>query len=461
MNEMIKKLEDLFKDINKYYSKYSFNLSTNDLDNWLLNNSSVFDFFNQVFNKREFNVDVTVSYITRILKDYDLSISQIEEYGKKLRIEKEKEEERKKFKQKKLIKIFFYGISLIILLTSTFTLWSGYKNISLEFKEFKENNLVVETNNFFNSDSVILIKNSIPDPDYFLLPNQTLESTYFRMTNLFHDVLEGRKNLVPYNFEQIIFEDTLRIKSISNKKEFDRLGFYAVIGPTSNIINNKIFYNVELDSSVEFKSKFNTQNKFEIKSNNVILTNSEYIFSKYMDTTFNVSYVENNLFGYLSSKYSSLNTKDVNGGVLNKLLETKLGKLNKDKFNFVYPQFFMGMKDGIKTNMKKGDFIEIDFWEVPNYLPHIPGRFKKRLKLNYKTKIFIFSRLVLQPYDNQILVNINGEFGYVDGFDLDLTTLGKPDYMLDEDLLDFKYYESKVNEDLKKSFEVFKKNRKW
>ena len=104
MIEIIRKLESLFKDINKYYSKYSFKLSNNDLDNWLLNNSSVFDFFDQAFNKREFNVDVTESYITRILKDYDLSIEQIEEYGEKLRIEKEEEEKARKIKQKKLSK---------------------------------------------------------------------------------------------------------------------------------------------------------------------------------------------------------------------------------------------------------------------------------------------------------------------------------------------------------------------
>jgi len=132
MNQMIKKLEDLFKDINKYYSKYSFKLTIDGLDNWLLNNNSVFDFFNQAFNKREFNVDVTESYISRILKDYDLSIAQIEEYGEKLRIEKEKEEEARKKRNKKIL--ISSSIAIILISISIY----GYNLYSERQESIKE-----------------------------------------------------------------------------------------------------------------------------------------------------------------------------------------------------------------------------------------------------------------------------------------------------------------------------------
>jgi len=132
MIEIIRKLESLFKDINKYYSKYSFKLTIDGLDNWLLNNNSVFDFFDQAFNKREFNVDVTESYITRILKDYDLSIAQIEEYGEKLRIEKEKEEEARKKRNKKIL--ISSSIAIILISVSIY----GYNLYSERQESIKE-----------------------------------------------------------------------------------------------------------------------------------------------------------------------------------------------------------------------------------------------------------------------------------------------------------------------------------
>ena len=132
MKKKITNLENLLGDINKYYSKYSFKLTIDGLDNWLLNNNSVFDFFNQAFNKREFNVDVTESYITRILKDYDLSIAQIEEYGEKLRIEKEKEKEARKKKNKKILIVTI--ISVLVISISGY----GYNWYTQRQEEIKE-----------------------------------------------------------------------------------------------------------------------------------------------------------------------------------------------------------------------------------------------------------------------------------------------------------------------------------
>lgn len=132
MNGIIKKLEVLFNDINKYYSKYSFKLSINDIDNLLLNKNSVFDFFNQAFNKREFNVQVSEKYLTRILKDYDLTIDQIEEYVEKLRIEKEREEKARKRRNKKIL--IGTIISVLVISISLY----GYNLYSERQEEIKE-----------------------------------------------------------------------------------------------------------------------------------------------------------------------------------------------------------------------------------------------------------------------------------------------------------------------------------
>ena len=136
MDVIKKNISILIIDINKYYSKYSFKLSNNDLDNWLLNNSSVFDFFNQAFNKREFNVDVTESYITRILKDYDLSIEQIEEYGKKLRIEKEEEEKATKKRNKKILITSVIGIAVVCISGFGYYFYSEYQGLKVEISNF-------------------------------------------------------------------------------------------------------------------------------------------------------------------------------------------------------------------------------------------------------------------------------------------------------------------------------------
>ena len=147
-------ISSLINDINKYYSKYSFKLSINDLDNWLLNNNSVFDFFNQAFNKREFNVDVTESYITRILKDYDLSISQIEEYGEKLRLEKEGEEKATKKRNKKILITALIGIAVICISGFGYYFYSEYQLLKVKISNFKKNNLLV-----FYTDNIFKITN--------------------------------------------------------------------------------------------------------------------------------------------------------------------------------------------------------------------------------------------------------------------------------------------------------------
>ena len=151
---MIKKLEELYRDINKYYSKYSHKLSINDLDNWLLDNNSAFDFFDQVFNKREFNVEVTENYLSRILKDYDLTIDQIEEYGEKLRIEKQGEDKRRKKRNKKILISSSIAVILISISTYSYNLYSErqeeikeqlrLEKIELEKKRDEKLNVIIE-----------------------------------------------------------------------------------------------------------------------------------------------------------------------------------------------------------------------------------------------------------------------------------------------------------------------------
>ena len=147
-------ISGLIIDINKYYSKYSFKLNISDLDNWLLNKNSVFDFFGQAFNKREFNVDVTESYITRILKDYDLSIAQIEEYGKKIRFEKQEDNKRRKKKNKIILISSSIAIILISVSTYSYNLYSErqeeikeqlrLEKIELEEKRDEKLNVIIE-----------------------------------------------------------------------------------------------------------------------------------------------------------------------------------------------------------------------------------------------------------------------------------------------------------------------------
>tara|TARA_B100001057_G_scaffold153147_1_gene153279 strand:- start:1231 stop:2679 length:1449 start_codon:yes stop_codon:yes gene_type:complete len=132
MKNIKESLEELLKDINSYYEDYSIKIYDWELDNWLIQNNSVFDFFNQAFNKREFNVIVTESYIIRILKDYDLSIEQIEEYGKKIRFEKQEEDKRRKKRNKKIL--INSSIAIILISVSIY----GYNLYSERQENIKE-----------------------------------------------------------------------------------------------------------------------------------------------------------------------------------------------------------------------------------------------------------------------------------------------------------------------------------
>ena len=132
MKNIKESLEELLKDINSYYEDYSIKIYDWELDNWLIQNNSVIDFFEQEFNKREFNVNVTESYITRILKDYDLSIEQIEEYGKKIRFEKQEDNKRRKKKNK--IILISSSIAIILISVSTYS-YNLYSERQEEIKE--------------------------------------------------------------------------------------------------------------------------------------------------------------------------------------------------------------------------------------------------------------------------------------------------------------------------------------
>jgi len=125
-------LNRMISDINTYYKNYEHKLDYIKLENWLLENNSVFDFFDQEFNKREFNIVVSENYLTKIFKDYDLSIEQLEEYGKKLRIKKQ--EDNKRRKKKNRIILISSSIAIILISVSTYS-YNIYSERQEEIKE--------------------------------------------------------------------------------------------------------------------------------------------------------------------------------------------------------------------------------------------------------------------------------------------------------------------------------------
>jgi hypothetical protein len=285
MNQMIKKLEDLFKDINKYYSKYSFKLTIDGLDNWLLNNNSVFDFFNQAFNKREFNVDVTESYISRILKDYDLSIEQIEEYGEKLRIEKEKEEEARKKRNKKILITALIGVAVVCISGFGYYFYSEYQGLKVEISNFKKNNLMVfNHDNIFNinNDSIIILNKEDILPSKFALkpssqfccysfiPNKQIETSFKKPVTQFPDTTL----LFNYNPKQKIrkiFANKI-LREVETEEEF----MYGVGGYINGNYRKSFF---------DKRNQFLT-NRFSVFDENII----EF----YGEDSIELKYVENN-----------------------------------------------------------------------------------------------------------------------------------------------------------------------
>jgi len=285
MIEIIRKLESLFKDINKYYSKYSFKLTIDGLDNWLLNNNSVFDFFDQAFNKREFNVDVSESYITRILKDYDLSIEQIEEYGEKLRIEKEKEEEVRKKRNKKILIGSVIGIAAICISGFGYYFYSEHQELMVKISNFKKNNLIVfNHDDIFNNknDSIIILnkedilpskfalKSSSQFCCYSFIPNKQIETSFKKPVTQFPDTTL----LFNYNPKQKIrkiFANKI-LREVETEEEF----MYGVGGYINGNYRKSFF---------DKRNQFLT-NRFSVFDENII----EF----YGEDSIELKYVENN-----------------------------------------------------------------------------------------------------------------------------------------------------------------------
>jgi len=147
-------LNRMISDINTYYKNYEHKLDYIKLENWLLENNSVFDFFDQEFNKREFNIVVSENYLTKIFKDYDLSIEQLEEYGKKIRFEKQEDNKRRKKKNKIILISSSIAIILISVSTYSYNLYSErqeeikeqlrLEKIELEEKRDEKLNVIIE-----------------------------------------------------------------------------------------------------------------------------------------------------------------------------------------------------------------------------------------------------------------------------------------------------------------------------
>jgi hypothetical protein len=133
------KLNRLFKDINQYYSEYGgyrfdngiydgHSLEIWEFNKWIKENKTVFYFFEQAFEAREFNVKVTDNYLNKIFEEYDLSFDEIEKYCEKIKIN---EKERKR-KEKKLRAITI--VSILVMLVLGFG-YSWYVERQDEIKE--------------------------------------------------------------------------------------------------------------------------------------------------------------------------------------------------------------------------------------------------------------------------------------------------------------------------------------
>lgn len=143
------KLNRLFKDINQYYSEYEgYNIDNGiydghrlgiwEFNEWIKEGKPFLDFFVKVFEQREFNVKVTDSYLNKILKEYELSFGEIEEYVNFLKAQEAKKKESEKKTEKVTLIIVLIFISLISLLIIYI---SFSKNISPETKEIIEEGL--------------------------------------------------------------------------------------------------------------------------------------------------------------------------------------------------------------------------------------------------------------------------------------------------------------------------------
>tara|TARA_B100001175_G_scaffold72067_1_gene59867 strand:- start:868 stop:2712 length:1845 start_codon:yes stop_codon:yes gene_type:complete len=144
INELESKLNSLFGDINKYYSDFNQKVSLFLFNKELLNENSLVQIFQKYFSDREFNVDVTKTYLKRIFKDYDLTIIEVEEYRDELLKRQKRIDEQKKKNRKKLI----FGLSIIIpVLIASFFAYNSHleKQFVIEETLRKEKNIKEET----------------------------------------------------------------------------------------------------------------------------------------------------------------------------------------------------------------------------------------------------------------------------------------------------------------------------
>ena len=231
INELESKLNSVFGDINKYYSDFNQKVSLFLFNKELLNENSLVQIFQKYFSDREFNVEVTKTYLKRIFKDYDITISDVEEYKNELIKRQKKIDEQKKKNRKKLI----FGLSIIIpvLITSFFVYdWYSEKEILLDkIYKIKSNNLILSNHkNAFKVDSdsiIILNKESIIPSKYGLkpsyqfccysfIPDKELESTFKKPITQFTDTT----NLINYNPKEnykVVANKILRQVETENK----------------------------------------------------------------------------------------------------------------------------------------------------------------------------------------------------------------------------------------------------
>lgn len=123
------KINLLFQDINAYYKNHKVAITQKDLDKWLIDDNSPQIFFKELFEDREFNVKVTLEYITELLSEYNLSIKNINDYKDDLLRIKKKEEEKLRLellrlKRKKKIAL----ITFILILISGGSYYWYYQN---------------------------------------------------------------------------------------------------------------------------------------------------------------------------------------------------------------------------------------------------------------------------------------------------------------------------------------------
>tara|TARA_B100001093_G_scaffold510127_1_gene575424 strand:- start:126 stop:1406 length:1281 start_codon:yes stop_codon:yes gene_type:complete len=145
INELESKLNSVFGDINKYYSDFNQKVSLFLFNKELLDENSLVQIFQKYFSDREFNVDVTKTYLKRIFKDYDLTIIEVEEYRDELLKRQKRIVEQKKKNRKKLI----FGLSIIIpvLITSFFVYdWYSEKQIAIKENLRKEKIIQAQEN---------------------------------------------------------------------------------------------------------------------------------------------------------------------------------------------------------------------------------------------------------------------------------------------------------------------------